>query len=290
MAYFELALQKDPNFAMAYAGIASVWSFRQQMQFVTPAEAAPPLKGAVAKALELDGTLAEAHYLLAAQYAWTDWNWAAAETEFWRAIELSPNYAEARAFYSHYLAIVGRPTEAMEQIELATQLDPVSDLIQTLYGVILQNAGRFDEAIEQFRNALRTAPTSPLALISLARSLDRAGRYEEAFAAEKAIGAARGDRAAIEALDRGYLEGGYRTALRHVADTLSARAGGLAPVNVAVLYLRAGEDQQGLHWLERAYESRDPNLPYVSNAPFYESIRRDPRFQLLLQRMDLARR
>jgi serine/threonine-protein kinase len=227
---------------------------------------------------------------LAAQYAWTDWNWAAAETEFRRAIELSPNYAEARAFYSHYLAIVGRPTEAMEQIELATQLDPVSDLIQTLYGVILQNAGRFDEAIEQFRNALKTAPTSPLALIILARSLDRAGRYEEAFAAEKAIRAASGDRAAIEALDRGYLEGGYRTALRHVADTLSARAGGLAPVNVAVLFLRAGEDQQGLHWLERAYESRDPNLPYVSNAPFYESIRRDPRFQLLLQRMDLARR
>jgi TolB-like protein/Tfp pilus assembly protein PilF len=287
MTYFELALQKDPNYAMAYAGIALVWGYRQQMQFVAPVEAAPHLKAAIATALELDSTLAEPHYLLAGQYAWTDWNWAAAEPEFRRAIDLSPNHAEARAFYSHYLAIVGRPTEAMAQIELARQLDPASDLIQTLYGVVLQNTGRFDEAIEQFRKALETAPTSPLALNGLARSLDRAGRYEEALAAERAMRGVLGDRAALEALDAGYAEGGYRTALLRAADTLATRPGGLAPVNVAVLYLRAGENTQGLDWLERAYESRDPNLPYAAVAPFYDPIRRNPRFELLLRRMNL---
>lgn len=287
MAYFELALQKDPSYAMAHAGIASVWSYRQQMQFVAPAEAAPRSRAAIAKALELDDTLAEAHYQLAGVYAWTDWDWAAAEPEFRRAIELGPNHAEARALYSHYLAIVGRPTEAMEQIELARRLDPASDLIQTLYGVLLQNALRFDEAIEQFRAALMTAPTSPLALNGLARSLDLAGRHEEAFAAEKAVRAALGDRAGIEALDSGYAEGGYPMALRRLADTLSARPGRLAPVNVATLYLRAGDNEQGLDWLERAYELRDPNLPYVAIAPLYDDIRSDPRFESLLRRMDL---
>jgi serine/threonine-protein kinase len=288
IAYFELALQKDPNYAMAYAGIASVWSIRQQMQLVAPSEAQPFVKAAVARALELDASLAEAHYQLAVQYAWTDWNWAAAEPEFQRAIDLSPNHAEARAFYSHYLAIVGRPTEATTQIELARQLDPASDLIKTLHAVILQNTGRIDDAIAQYRDALTTSPTSPLALNGLARSLDRAGRYEEALAAERAVHAAVDDLASIQALESGYAEGGYRAALRRVADTLSARPGALAPVNIAALYLRAGDNEQGMYWLERAYESRDPNLPYMTNAPFYEGIRFDPRFASLLRRMNLA--
>jgi len=285
--YFELALQKDPSSALAYTGIASVWSGRQQMGFVAPSEAAPRLRTAVAKALELDSTLPEAHYRLAVQAAWTDWDWAAAEREFQRAIELNPNYVPARELYSHYLLIMKRPAEATAQIERALQLDPFSDNVREFYAVDLQHARRFDEAIVQFRKALSTAPGSPLALSGLARSLERVGKYEEALATEKALWAARGDSEAIEALDHGYTEGGYRGALRRTADTLAARPPVVTPNGIAVLYLRAGENERALTWLEKAYEARDPNLPYASSAPWYDSLRSDPRFRDLLRRMNL---
>jgi serine/threonine protein kinase len=287
LQYFELAAQNDSNSALAYVGIASVWSTRQQMQFVTPAEAAPRLKAAAAKALALDSTLPEVHLQLAVQYAWTDWNWAGAEREFQRAIELNSNYAEARAFYSHYLYIMKRPAEAMVQIDWARQLDPFSDLIHSLYGVTLQSARRFDEAIVQHRNALKTAPGSPLALRGLARSLEQLGMYEEALAAEKAYQTTRGDREALDALDRGYAQGGYRGAMRLAARTLAARPGQLAPIDIALFYVRAGESDQALTWLERAYDAHHPDLPYMSSAPWYDTVRREPRFQALLRRMAL---
>ena len=287
LQYFELALQKDPSSALAYTGIASVWSGRQQMGFVVPSEAAPRLRAAVAKALELDSTLPEAHYRLAVQAAWTDWDWAAAEREFQLAIELNPNYVPARELYSHYLLIMKRPAEAMAQIERARQLDPFSDNVQAFYAVDLQHARRFDEAIVQFRKALATAPGSPLSLSGLARSLERVGKYEEALATEKALWAARGDREAIEALDHGYTEGGYRRALRRTADTLAARPPVVTPNAIAILYLRAGENERALTWLEKAYEARDPNLPYASSAPWYDPLRSDPRFRDLLRRMNL---
>ena len=254
------------------------------MQLVAPGEAAPRLKAAAAKALELDSTLPEVHFELAVQYAWTDWDWAAAEREFQRAIELNPNYAEARALYSHYLYIMKRPAEAMAQIDRARQLDPFSDFIHSLYAVDLQSAHRFDEAIVQHRNALKTAPGSPLALRGLARSLEQLGMYEEALAAEEAYQAARGDRETLEALDRGYAEGGYRGALGRAANTLAARPGEVAPIDIALLYLRAGENERALTWLERAYEVRHPDLPYASSAPWYDELRGEPRFRELLRR------
>jgi TolB-like protein/Tfp pilus assembly protein PilF/predicted Ser/Thr protein kinase len=287
LQYFELALEKDSNSALAHAGIASVWSRRQQMQFVAPSEAAPRLRAAAAKALELDRTLPEVHFELAVQYAWTDWNWAAAEREFQRAIELNPNFADARALYSHYLCIMKWPAEAMAQIDRARQLDPFSDFIHSLYAVDLQSARRFDEAIVQHRNALKTAPGSPLALRGLARSLEQLGKYDEALTAEKEYQAARGDRETLEALNRGYTEGGYRGALRRAANTVAARPGRLAPIDIALLYLRAGENEEALTWLESAYEARHPDLPYASCLPWYDPLRSDPRFQALLRRMNL---
>ena len=124
MDYFQRALEKDPNYALAYAGIARVWTSRQQMGFVPPREAEPRAKAATAKALELDSTLAEVHHRLAVVRGWTDWDWQGADAEFRRALEINPNYAEARAVYSHLLMIMSRPEEAMGQIERALELDP----------------------------------------------------------------------------------------------------------------------------------------------------------------------
>jgi serine/threonine protein kinase/Tfp pilus assembly protein PilF len=287
--YFELALEKDHNYALAYLGIAAVWSGRQQMGFVPPSEAAPRMKVAVAKAIELDSDLPDIHSRLAGQTTWTDWNWAAAEPEFRRALEVLPNDAEVRAFYSHYLYIMKRPSEAVEQIRRALELDPLSLPVQTLYGRDLVHARRFDEAVLQFQKVLRTNPNSPQALNNLAEVYYILRRYDDALAAERTRFKARGDAEIEQALTRGQAESGYPGAIRQAAEALAdrSRTTHVPPVDLAGLFLRAGQHDRALDWLERSFETRDPMLPYISAHPIYDSIRADARFQLLLRRMNL---
>jgi TolB-like protein/Tfp pilus assembly protein PilF/predicted Ser/Thr protein kinase len=287
--YFELALSKDPKAASAYAGLANVWSGRQQMQFVSPADAAPRLKAAAAKALELDNSLAEVHHRLALQYAWTDWNWSAADAAFRRAIALNANSPEAHAFYGHYLYMMKRPADGRTEMLRAMALDPLSDQIQSLYGTTLGFEHRFEEQAAQLTSALKTNPGSPLALTNLSEALHFLGRYDEALAAERARWAARGDKEADEALTRGQAEGGYRGAMLSLAETQAARAraSGILSIAVAKLYARAGENERALDWLERAVVTRDPNLPYVGVGTVFEPLHTAPRFQQLLQRLNL---
>jgi adenylate cyclase len=287
--YFELALEKDPNYAGAYLGLAGAWSGRQQMGFLPPSEAVPRMKAALAKAIELDGTLSEVHHRIAGQSTWTDWNWAAAEPEFQRAIELDPNNAEARAFYSHYLYIMKRPAEAVAQIQRALELDPLNVQVQALYGRDLVHARRFDDAVLQFQKVLKTNPDSPQALNNLAEVYYILRRYDEALAAEKARFKARGDVEVEQALMRGQAESGYPGAIRQAAEALAdrSRSTHVPPVDLAGLFLRAGQHDRALDWLERSFETRDPMLPYISAHPIYDSVRADARFQSLLRRMNL---
>jgi TolB-like protein len=287
--YFELALEKDPNYALAHAGIALIWAGRQQMGFASPREAAPKAKAAALKAVALDDTLAEAHFVLAVVEAWSDWDWAGAEAEFKRAIELNPSYPDARAYYSHLLNNLRRPKEAMPQIERVIELDPFNELFQALYAADLLYVRRYDEAIAQCRTALRTVPDHPAALTLLWWALSLKGMHNEAFSASKVyLNAAYRDRDVDEALDRGYAEGGYPGAMRRAAEALAAhfRKSYAAPADIADLYLEAGEKAHALEWLEKGVEVRDPNMPYLG-IPFYDNLRPDPRFQALLRRMNL---
>src|SRR5204863_2716553 len=226
LEYFEVAVARDPRFALAFLGIARVWSGRQQMQFVTASEAAPRIRAAGDAARRLDPDHPEVHFRSATQYTWTDWNWAAAAPEFRRAIELRPDYPEAHAFYAHYLMIMHRPAEALEHIERAIRSDPLNDEIVSLYGVTLTLLGQFDEALVQFRSAIKTASRSPIPLNGLARALHHLGRFDEALVAEKSVWVARGDTEMVAALERGERTGGYRAALKAAADTLAARSRG----------------------------------------------------------------
>ena len=135
--YFNLALSKEPGYARAYAGIGLLWMGRNQMGFSSPAEGVPKAKAAALKAVELDDTLADAHYVLAIVYTWADWNWPAAESEFRRAIQLNPGFADAHAYYAHLLNIMHRPDEAMVEARRSLELDPFNGLFQSLYGVDL---------------------------------------------------------------------------------------------------------------------------------------------------------
>jgi len=289
LQYFELALDTDPNYALAYAGIAAVWSGRQQQGLASASETTPRIAAAAAKALELDSTLAEVHYTLAVIRTWVYWDWEGAETEFRTAIDINPNYPEALAYYSHLLNILRRPKEAMPQIERALDVDPFNSLFQALYGMDLMYARRYDDAIGLLRETLESSPNDPVALSTLRSALHMKHLDAEALEVWKKSYAVRDDREAEEALARGFEEGGYSGALRRVAETLAARSKTtyVSPWQIGTLYTRAGMNDEALDWLEKAYLARDQNMPYLGVDPIFDTLRDDPRYQGLLRKMNL---
>ncbi len=285
--YFQLALKKEPNYAPAHSGVALVWIGRQQMGYTEPREAGPKAKAAALKAVELDNTLAQAHSSLAIINCFYEWDWAGAQAEFKKAIELNPSYPDARANYSQYLMFMRRPEEAMVQSRQALELDPLNAILQAFDGLALHMVGRSDKAIAQFRKALRTSPRLPFARKNIALILFDKGLYVDSLAEWKACFA--DDPELAEALAQGFAQAGYLGAMRRAADTLAARShtSYVSFETVAFLYISAGEKERALEWLAKGFEARDPNLPYISAKPIYDPLRSDSRFQALLRRMNL---
>ena len=289
LKYFEMALDMDPSYAPAQAGIALVWAGRSTMGITPPGEAGPKAKAAALKAIQLDDTNMEAHYALACIKAWTEWDWAGAEAEFKRVIALNPNFPDARAYYSDYLNKMGRPTEAMPEIERAVALDPYNPLFQLVYAVNFLYARRYDEALEQSRRALSTEPDLNPALNVTWWALSLKGMPKEALAAAKAyMKVVCGDRETENGFDEGYVHGGYAEAMRRAAQALAARARAsyVEPIDIAQTYVEAGENAQALEWLEKALAVRDPNLPILGMPPF-DRLRSEPRFQAIVRRVGL---
>ncbi len=287
LAYFQQALLLDSTYAPAHAGIALVWVRRGQFQLVTPREAAAHASAAVQQALALDSTLAEVHRTVASIRSFLEWDWAGGEAAFRKAIEINPNYPDARAMYAVFLAWMGRPEQARPHMERALELDPFNPLYRALNGHVLSFERRYAESIEQLQEALRIAPNHPVAYSNLPSQYHLTGRYDEALAALRNF--FPGDQELDEALDRGYAEGGYRAALVRYAETLGARPGAAEQLTstVAIIYAWAGEKERTLEWLELAYQAHDQSLPQVAAAEDYELVHDDPRFQELLRRMNL---
>jgi TolB-like protein len=287
--YFNLALEKDPNFAAAYAGLAMVWSCRKQMAFVDPKEAGPRMAAAARKAIELDDTLPEAHVAMGGLLSWTDWDWAAARREWERAIELNPNYPDPRVFYSHYLLMMGEREESLRQVEKAVAVDPFNVIFKGFYAVVLIDQRRPDDAIEAAKDVLEVMPDNPVALQAAWFAYEMQGAYEEAFGAAKSyFGVLYGVLDSGGGLDRTFATQGYRAAMRQAAELLDARGESVYvnPTDVAFAYQSAGDHERAIDWLERAYEARDPNLPYLRWAGF-DALRSNPRFQALVRKMNL---
>ena len=287
--YFNLALQKDPNYAAAWAGIARIWTGRQQMGITPPSEAFRNAKAATLKALALDDTEWEAHRALAGILTWGDWDWGAAEREWKRIIELNPNNAEALSSYSNFLMHMGRRDEAMALSEQALELDPFNVKNLSFHALDLLYVRRYDDVIATARAALRIQPDAPVAQRALYRALFMEGMYDEAFALDR--DRFTGDRELKEALERGYAEGGYAGSQQRLADAAAARfgkPGGMRAWDLANIYHYAGVHDRALEWLAKAYQEGDGNMPYIG-LPVYDSLRPDPRFQDLLRRMKLPR-
>jgi serine/threonine protein kinase len=290
MSYYELALEKDPNYAPAYAGIALVWFARSQWGGAIPGEAEPKAKAAARRALELDETLPGAHVVLACILGWSDWDWAASGREWEKAFELSPEETEWRAWYSHYLLFVGRPDEAMRNIERAVELDPIEPGRRAFYSSVLWYARRIDDCIEQARRSLQLAPVNPMAQAYLVCAFHEKGQYDEAIKAQieyyKYVMPDKPD--VREALERGYAEEGFAGAFRRAADVEVSRHVDEPNIawEAANNYMFAGDTAKALDWLEKYVALRGPNAVYIHIDPFWDPVRSDPRFQALLRKMN----
>lgn len=287
MQFFELAKERDPDFAIAYIGIASVWMYRQQTGIAKVSEASPLSEEAIMKALELDSTLSEVHQVLGGRRVWTEWDWEGGEKAYRKAIEINPNNAGAHMAFSHLLNILGRPDEAMEYIEIALELDPLNSMIWSFYGIDLVFARRFDEAIKAAEEALRIEPKAPVAYTAMIHALHMTGRYEEAWESIKSdLKNWLPDQA--QAFDLDFDELGYKSTLKQAAEALktASESTNINPTSIAEFYVFAGDTDNAIYWLEKAYEEHDPNLPYLLD-PIYDILRDEPRFQEIAHKMNL---
>jgi TolB-like protein/tRNA A-37 threonylcarbamoyl transferase component Bud32/Tfp pilus assembly protein PilF len=285
--YYEAALKKSPDYALAHAGIAEVWIARLQMGLSPPDQATPRASRAALRALALDSTLAEGHYDLAMTRTQT-WDWDGSEAAYQRAFKLRPNFPAAQAFYSHLLNVRGRPEPARAQMDRAIAQDPLNPLFRALDGVNRLFERRWDDAVAQAGLALRTAPDNPVALNALWLARQQQGRFAEAAAAAAKYLASVAQPEAAAAVTKGFAGGDYRRAMRLGADALAAqaRSGYVTLSDVATMYVAAGDNARALDWLERAYRMRDPNLPYL-RLPCFDPLRGEARFEKLIGWMRL---
>ena len=253
-------------------------SFSDGGKFLDPAAAAE-------QALALDEGCPEAHEVLASYLTWSEWDWAAAEKEWARALELNPNSANTHAYYAHFLAHRGRAAEGVSHSERAIQLDPFNALYHALYGVVLQYLERYEDGLEAARAALAIDSKQAIALNYFDVYYFVKGMRDEELADLRVKFA--NDPGLTAAFDRGLKEGGYEGAQRGVADVLAARfekGEYFGAMSVAFRYLHAGDKDKAIDWLYKAYESHDQNLPYLGRS-VYAPLRGDPRFQALARRI-----
>jgi TolB-like protein/Tfp pilus assembly protein PilF len=285
MRYFKIALEKDPDYTLAYCGIAYLYKESLEMGYLSPSEGMPKAYAALMTAQKLDSTLAEVHYGLAIFKTYSEWDWKGGESEFKKAIRINPNYAEALASYSVFLNRLGRSEEAMEQIKLALKLTPYDPTIKEAYGYILLKAHRYNEAITVGREALKIDSIS--GVFVLVAALHLTGRHDEALKIWKKdyyIGYP----GFVHAFDQGYAKAGYIGALSFEADTLFAQSktAYVNPGDIAILYVCAGNKKRALDCLERAFEVHDVNLLFIP-MPIFDSLRKEPRFQALCKKINL---
>jgi tetratricopeptide (TPR) repeat protein len=282
LAYFQRAVALDPSFAPAWAGIAESYGPLAYGGYMATVETAPRMRAAATRALELDDRLAEAHTALAACMAFQEWNWAAAESEFRRAIEVDPSYPTAHAWYGLYLSGLGRFEEDVAQRTRAAQLDPVSPVWNAGLGDALGRAGRLPEAARQLQKTLELDPDLLQAHSYLGEVYLREGRNDEAIAEfQKAKESG--------SLGYGYAVSGRPGEARRVLGELERLAAQryVSPLDLAAVHAGLGQRDQAFSWLEKAFDDRVPRLSGVRVDPRLASLHADPRFADLLRRMNL---
>jgi eukaryotic-like serine/threonine-protein kinase len=279
--HFEEALEHDPSHGAAYAGLADSYVSLSWVgdDPLPPREAYPKARAAAQKALERDGSLAEAHASLGLVKWRYDWDWPAAEAALRRAIELQPSEAVSHHWYGLFLATQGRHAEAAREMEKAQELDPLSRLITVNRGWALYFARLYEAAAAQERKAILSWPEYGAGHYILGLSLEALGRYEEALAAERKARSFSGDLPYLIATEAHiHARAGQRAEALKRLEALKQREH-FAPSLAAMVYAGLGEKETALSWLERAVEERDAYLVFLQVSPVWEPLRREARFR-----------
>jgi len=285
---FQRAIDLDPSFALAYASLADCYTTLGYLGNDPPAATFPVARPYALKAIELDPTLAQAHASLAYIKFYFDWDWAGAGEEFRRAIELNPNEPVAHQWHAVYLRAAGRPDEAMQEIRIAQRLDPLSLAINTDVGFHLLYDGRYAEAIAQLQSVLGMKSDFALAHLWLARAFLAAGRFKESLAeAGRAESVIPGWPVIV--VQRGYTLGTMgraddaRAVLSELATMSTKRF--VTAYGVALVYTALGDKEQAFAWLDKAFAERSHWLMWLRFDPRWKSLRGDPRFAELVERL-----
>jgi TolB-like protein/DNA-binding winged helix-turn-helix (wHTH) protein/Tfp pilus assembly protein PilF len=293
VGYFQSATEKDPQYALAYAGLADCYDLLATtiIGSMPTGEAAPRARGAALRALEIDGSLVDAQLTLASIKLNYDWDWRGAESAFKQVVAMNPNHATAHQRYSLYLAAMGRHPESFREIQRALELDPLSISINFSYGWRLYFARQYDQAIQQLKATIDLDPDFVLAHLVLGQAYEEKGQYAQALEElKKAVELSPNSPLMLAGLGRGEgMAGNNVEAWRVISrlDEMSKRQY-VSPFFVALVYTGVGENRQALDRLEKAYKDRSNGLIFLAVDPELDRLRSLPQFQELQRRMGLG--
>jgi TolB-like protein/Tfp pilus assembly protein PilF len=292
ISYFNQAIDKDPGYALAYAGLADAYnvlsSYGDDAREVTPKSNA-----AAEKALELDPTLARPHADLAWNKLEYDWDFAGGEAEFRKAFELDPNDATAHQWFAEVLAFIGgRAQESIDEANRAHELDPLSPIIMTVRGSVYREDRQFEKAIEIYKKVIAENPTFPIVHVHLAIAYWGEHKYPETLQEFKTAAQLSGDKYYIEsnaAQEAAYRSGGWPDALRKAIELSLARRKAktdyVSPYQIATLYADLGDKEHAFEWLNTAYQEHDIFLVGLRIDFLLDSLRSDPRYAELVRKI-----
>ncbi len=292
VGFFNQAIEEDPNYALAYSGLAESYVLFPNYSVALPMESMPRAKAAAVRAIELDDSLAEAHVALGIYLSVFSWNQPAAEKEFRRAIELNPNYPTAHQQLANFcLTAMGRFDESIAAGRRAEELDPLSPVISMDLGVNLGRARRLDEAIAQLNRALALDPNFYATRYALGTVYHANGQFGEAIAEYRKALNLTDDPWVRALLARSLAKSGKRDeAIKLLGELKSEAAHRYVPsAGFALVYAALGEKDKAFVWLEKDVMDRSPRPPLVAFNPAFDDLRDDPRFQDLVRRVELAR-
>ncbi|MFN2579309.1 MAG: protein kinase, partial [Pyrinomonadaceae bacterium] len=287
---FEQAIQKDPNYALAYAGVADCYNVLPSYGILSPREAFPKARTAVTRALEIDGKLAEAHTSLAYLKGWFDWDLAGAESEYRRAIELNPNYTTAHQWLALQLAQMGRMQESVQEIKLAQDLDPLSLIVNINAGWIFYQARQYDQAIEQDRKSLDLDPNFARGHWAISEPLEQQKKYDEAIAELQKARQLDETPIMLALLAHVYAMTRKQNEARKIVGELIEQSKRMYvdPFFLAEIYVALGDRERAFQALEDAYQQRSSWMVWLNVEPKFDPVRNDPRFKEMQRRVGLT--
>jgi len=291
--YFQQAIQKDPNYALAYSGLADYLAFLSLIggpEIMPPRDAMAKAKAAALKSVELDPLLAEAHASLGHVLANYDWDWAGAEREFRRAIELNSNYANAHHWYAHYLMQLGRTEESLSEARRALALDPYSPFVNNGLARQYYLSRQYDQAMSQCQLGLQIEPNYLPARILLGLIYEQKGLWAEAISElEQARNASPSLPMAHALLAHAYATAGRRAEAQTESRVLSTMsASRYVPASYfAVMSIALGDKDRAFAYLDKSFQDRSEQMLYLRVEPLVDPLRSDPRFNKLLARVGL---